>query len=252
MTSPRRSTRITGLHSYHEAVRPCAPHRYSAPRGSAAWGSPFPERPRAATAPLAARGRGTTGSHVPHRSPDQARATSMPETTWAVDGYPPGSSRAIHADPVSISSRTFRHVISGSLALAFLAHTCRAHGATFPHTLTTTALDRSSLRWFTTSPRRAVAEDHRINRPLHLRCSTAPIKPIFYIRPPDRVSCSHHGSRSWSASGRAPAARAWWDGALCAVEPEASWRGREFLDCYPVHERLADDGPAVRVVPAPA
>src|SRR5450755_3342725 len=81
MTRPRRSTRITGRHRYHEAVRPCAPHRYSAPRGSAAWGSPFHERPRATTAPLTARERGTTGSHVPHRSPDQARAAFMPDTT---------------------------------------------------------------------------------------------------------------------------------------------------------------------------
>jgi len=32
-------------------------------------------------APLAARGRETTGSHVPHQSPDQAHATSMPDTT---------------------------------------------------------------------------------------------------------------------------------------------------------------------------
>src|SRR5207245_9246639 len=34
----------------------------------------------------------------------------------------------------------FRHVFSGSLALAFLAHTCRALGATFPQT------DRKSTR----------------------------------------------------------------------------------------------------------
>ncbi len=33
MTRPRRSARITGLHSYHKAVRPCATHRYSSPRG---------------------------------------------------------------------------------------------------------------------------------------------------------------------------------------------------------------------------
>jgi hypothetical protein len=53
MTRPRRSARITGPHRYHETVRPCAPHRYSAPRGSAAWGSPFHARPQAITAPLA-------------------------------------------------------------------------------------------------------------------------------------------------------------------------------------------------------
>src|ERR1700747_334553 len=57
MTSPRRSTRITGRHHYHEAVRPCSPHQYSTPHGSAARSSPFHARPQATTAPLAARGR---------------------------------------------------------------------------------------------------------------------------------------------------------------------------------------------------
>jgi hypothetical protein len=41
-------------------------------------------------------------------------------------------------------SISFRRVISGSLSLAFVIRTCRAHGATFPTTLTTTALYRSS------------------------------------------------------------------------------------------------------------
>src|SRR6516162_6208238 len=36
-----RSARIAGLHCYCEPVRPCAPHRYSAPCGSAAWRSPL-------------------------------------------------------------------------------------------------------------------------------------------------------------------------------------------------------------------
>ena len=107
MTSPRRSARITGPHGYHGAVRPCAPHRYSAPRGSAAWGSPFHGRPQAPTAPLAARGRGATGSHVPHRSPDQARAAFMPGTAWSVDGYPPGSSRGTWSASVSMPSTPF-------------------------------------------------------------------------------------------------------------------------------------------------
>jgi len=46
-------------------------------------------------------GIGTTGSHVPCLRPDHARAASMPDTTWAVDRYPPGSSRAICAQPGS-------------------------------------------------------------------------------------------------------------------------------------------------------
>src|SRR5450759_2258180 len=33
VTRPLRSTRITRLHRYYGAVRPCTPHRYSAPCG---------------------------------------------------------------------------------------------------------------------------------------------------------------------------------------------------------------------------
>jgi hypothetical protein len=59
----------------------------------------------------------------------------------------------------------FRHVSGGSLSLAFSVHTCRAQWRDFPATLTTTALNRSSLRWFAATPRRATAEDHQPNRP---------------------------------------------------------------------------------------
>ena len=55
----------------------------------------------------------------------------------------------------------FRRFISGSLPLAFVIHTCRAHGATFPTTLTTTALDRSSSGWFTAPACTATAEGHQ-------------------------------------------------------------------------------------------
>jgi hypothetical protein len=77
--------------------------------------------------PLAAGGAGSrlgaTGSHVPHRSLDQARAAFMPDTAWAVSRLPPGSSRGPDHAPVSMSSDVFRHVISGSLAFAFLVRT---------------------------------------------------------------------------------------------------------------------------------
>jgi len=41
----------------------------------------------------------------------------------------------------------FRHFIDGSLALASLDRACRDHRPGVSATLTTTALDRSSLRW---------------------------------------------------------------------------------------------------------
>jgi hypothetical protein len=73
----------------------------------------------------------------------------------------------------------FRHVISGSLSLAFLAHTCRAQWRDFPVTLTTTALDRSSPRRFAASSCTAAAEGHQANntRLLHLLHSTESSDP---------------------------------------------------------------------------
>ena len=96
---PSLQPALPDLHRYHEAVRPCAPHRYSTPRGFSRLELSLPRTTAGPTAPLAARGRGTTGSHVPHQSPDQARATSMPDTAWPVSRHPPGSSRADMARP---------------------------------------------------------------------------------------------------------------------------------------------------------
>ena len=109
----------------------------------------------------------------------------MPETAWAVNGYPPGSSRAILADPVLISSNAFRHVISGSLSLAFLAHTCRAlrrdFSADAQHERLLTVAPCSGLRPPPAGrPRRTTSPK---GQPLHLRCSTASVDSIFYIDP---------------------------------------------------------------------
>ena len=80
----------------------------------------------------------------------------------------------------------FRRFISGSLTLAFVIHTCRTHGATFPTTLTTTALDRSSSGWFAASACTTAAEGHQTTkaRLLHLSHSTASSGLVFYIQPP--------------------------------------------------------------------
>ena len=73
-----------------------------------------------------------TGSHVPHESPDHARATSTPDTTWPIDRHPPGSSQGRKDSLVSMPPHSFRRFLSGSLSLAFVILTCRTHGATFP------------------------------------------------------------------------------------------------------------------------
>jgi hypothetical protein len=50
---------------------------------------------------------GATGSHVPCKSQDHARATSTPDTTWPIDRHPPGSSRDSKASPVSMSTFSY-------------------------------------------------------------------------------------------------------------------------------------------------
>jgi len=82
----------------------------------------------------------------------------MPDTAWPISRHPPGSSRGHKPSPVSMPLVVFRHVISGSLALAFVIHTCRAQRRDFSATLTTPALNRRSSRWFEASPCRAASE----------------------------------------------------------------------------------------------
>jgi hypothetical protein len=43
----------------------------------------------------------------------------MPDTTWPRDGHPPGASRTTTDRPGFDATSTSRHVISGSLTLAF-------------------------------------------------------------------------------------------------------------------------------------
>ena len=58
-----------------------------------------------------------TGSQVPHKSLSRRHATFMPDAIWAVNRSPPDLSRSNEAPPVSTSSISFRHLISGSLTL---------------------------------------------------------------------------------------------------------------------------------------
>jgi hypothetical protein len=95
-TRPLRSTRITGLHHYYETVCPRAPHRYSAPRSLVRLGYSLSQPTNRAD-----RSIGATGSHVPCKSPSQARAAYMPDAVWAVSRLPPGLSRSPGLAPVS-------------------------------------------------------------------------------------------------------------------------------------------------------
>jgi hypothetical protein len=79
------------------------------------------DRPQAETAPLAGRPIGATGSRVPHKSPDHARATIHA-------GHPPGQSAGSRQAAPGAMTRPrfwmspirFRDLIGGSLSLAFV------------------------------------------------------------------------------------------------------------------------------------
>src|ERR1019366_5234001 len=89
---------------------------------------------------------GATGSHVPCKSLSQARATSTPDAIWAVNRLPPDSSRDSKAFPVSTSSSSFdTSSVVRSRSPSWLIPAA-LYGATFPVTLTTTTLYRSSSR----------------------------------------------------------------------------------------------------------
>src|SRR5215469_9160940 len=91
MTCPLRSTGITPLHHYYEAVRPSPAHRYFQPRG---WSRlcffPWHRRP---------------GSPVPYKSLIELRAAYMPDAAWAVSVHPPSLSRKMGQPPVLTSSK---------------------------------------------------------------------------------------------------------------------------------------------------
>jgi hypothetical protein len=120
---------------------------------SAAWGSPFHDRPRANTAPLAARGHGATGSHVPHT---EAQTKLAPPPCRTPPGQQAGTRRA---HPGTLARPRFRCRLP-NFDTSSAVHSRSPSwptpdalsGAPFPATLSTPALDRRTLRWFATSP----------------------------------------------------------------------------------------------------
>ncbi len=165
MTQPLRSTRITRLHHYYELLRPCAPHRYSNSCGATHLNVSLPI--------------GTTGSHVPRRSPEQRHATSTPDTTQPVSRLPLDSSRTTTQDPVSMSSE---NAFDASSVVRLRSSRCSTHDVfndAFSLTLTTPALDRRSSGLFGASPCRAAPED----------LPPSPSKLRHLKRPPVSILC---------------------------------------------------------------
>jgi len=84
-------------HSYYGRVRQRVPHRYSASHGFRRLEPSL--SPTHTVAGVRVQYRDAP-SHVPHESLDRTHAAYTPDTTWAVSGYPPDSSR--DRDPASV------------------------------------------------------------------------------------------------------------------------------------------------------
>lgn len=166
MTRPRRSTRITRLHSYHGAVRPCASHRYSAPHGFRRLRFSLPPTTAgqncATGRPWARDDRFTRSTPEPGPSSRRLHAGHRLASRQAPARLIPGICLAPGFDvsfPISTRHQRFTHV---RLLGPYLT---RSDGAPFSATLSTPALDRRTLRWFAASPCRATTKDHQPQGP---------------------------------------------------------------------------------------
>jgi hypothetical protein len=192
MTRPLRSARITGPRRYYEAVRPCAPHRYSAPRGFRRLGISLP--------------RTATGQHCATGRP-RARDDRFPRST----PKPGPSSRHLHAghhlasqqaparlipDPHAAPGFDVTHIVSTRhqwIAHARLLgpHLTRSKRA-FSATLSTPALNRRTSRWFAASPCRTTAEAHPPSRPAPPSpMQHRTVNPAFYNQTSSCVRGTH-------------------------------------------------------------
>src|SRR5215468_4571129 len=162
MTCLLRSTGVTPLQHYYEAVRPSPAHRYFRPCGcSRLCLFPWHRRP---------------GSHVPYESLVELRAAYMPDAARAVSGIP----RTDPGGRVTLRFwhrlNRFRHFCGGSLALASLDRACRNLVPAFPQ--------RSPPRLLTAAARGGLrsAPDCRTRRALlHLSYSCASPVPMTVL-----------------------------------------------------------------------
>src|SRR6266542_1698296 len=121
-----------------------------------------------------------TGSPVPRKSLDRARALFTPDAAGAADRYPPGSSQdRIHSpgSDITLSISTLPQGFGFTrLHDPHLTRSCRAFSAT----LTTPALNRRSSRWFAASSCKAAAEGLPPSLAQHRRQQAAPTRPAGY------------------------------------------------------------------------
>ena len=131
----------------------------------------------------------------PCRSPNHARATYMPDTTWAVSRYPPDSSQRQDQPPVLMPSELStlqRWFTRARLLDPYLTRSRHAVSASLP----TPALNRRSMRWFEATPCRAGPEG--------LPPSPAQLHTSSRTRSTSASPLRARGTRSWGDPLRTP------------------------------------------------
>ena len=229
MTRPLRSFEFPRSRRYYGSLRPCASLRYSHPWRASPWTSPLSSRRQVPTF----RTRAWSTFTPPLCRVPPTQATGSPWT-------PPGLTTLPGSDTVpTLSTRCrwfIRFVSSGP-------HLMRSR-RTFSVTLTTSALDRRSSRWFGARP-----------------CRSAPGGPppslvqqalsLDHLWPP-RAVVAHHRQRTDRTRVRAAPAPCPTRPARCSTATETTDRP---VACPSVVWRSpvpASMTPAVRYLPSPA
>jgi len=152
------------------------------------------------------------GSHVPHKSLSQARATSMPGAAWAVSRCLPDLSR------VNDSSRFRRHPYAFDTQSVVCS---RSPSWLSPDALVVHLFQRRSPPRLLTGAARGGLKPPpagRLRRTyLHLSCSTASSGSIYYMNPP--LAFVPHHRRRTAPTCRGPASTR-----LCPRRADRYWR----------------------------
>jgi hypothetical protein len=148
MSQPLRSPPITGASSLLRAGPPARPHRYSTPHSFRCSAHSLSHPPRC-------RSKHSIGPRFPTfhvLAADQTRAAFTPDTTWPINGHPPGSSRGYAPIPVLMPSDYFS-TLHQRFALARLSDP-RLTTLTppFPRSLPTTVFSQMQYRGGLTPP----------------------------------------------------------------------------------------------------
>ena len=200
MTRPRRSTRITGLHSYHGAVRPCAARRYSGPRG-------FCRLDGSLSRPAAGHYLRHWPAAVSRRRFPGSAPEPKPSSRHLQAGHHLGSQQAPPRLIPGMPNQPGFDVISQRFDPSSVVYS-RSPSRLAPDALTARLFPQRSARTALTAapcgglrppptgrPRRTTGPN---DRPPHLRYSTASVDPIFYIESPSTFLVALR-RRCWSA-----------------------------------------------------